>query len=79
MTAEPPPLAPAPDEPLVLLALAPESLIEVAVRVPPELFTPWMRTESPGWTALRATVRLLVILVAEDSLTLTMFPELSVM
>ena len=67
-----------PLEPLPVV-LAPESLIEVALSVPLELLAPWITTESPGRTAFLPTVRLLVILVADESRTLTVFPELSLM
>src|ERR1019366_6420248 len=72
-----------PLEPLpVVLApvvLAPVSLIEVALSVPLELLAPRITTESPGRTAFLPTVRLLVILVADESRTLTVFPEVSLM
>lgn len=68
------------DEPLVdelLVLLAPESLTDEATSTPWEFLTPWMTTLSPGRTDFLDTERLLVSLVAEDSLTLTVFPELS--
>lgn len=72
------PLEPLPLEPLPVV-LAPESLSEVALIVPLELLAPWITTESPGRTAFLPTVRLLVILVADESRTLTVFPEVSLM
>lgn len=72
---------PAVELPLLVLPvlLAPESLMEVAAIVPVELVAPWMTTESPGCKELLETPRLLVILVAEESVTLTVLPEVSVM
>jgi hypothetical protein len=77
---EPPPAEPPADPPLPPLPVvrAPESLTEVATRVPLEFFTPWMTTESPGWSALLETPRLFVSLVDEESVTLTVFPVVSV-
>jgi hypothetical protein len=63
---------------LVRAALAPESLTEVAVIAPPELLRPWMTTVSPGRTADFEALSLLVSLVAEERVTLTVLPELSV-
>src|ERR1035441_1853781 len=71
-------LEPLPLEPLPVV-LAPESLSEVALIVPLELLAPWITTESPGRTAFLPTERLLVILVADESRTLTVFPEVSLM
>ena len=83
LTAElPPPAAPEPVAELPappLLLLAPESLIEVAASMPLLFFSPLITTESPGCSDRFETPRLLVILVAEDSVTLTVFPEVSVM
>ena len=83
LTAElPPPAAPEPLAELpapLLLLLAPESLIEVAESVPLLFFSPLITTESPGCTERLETPRLLVILVAEESVTLTVLPEMSVM
>lgn len=60
------------------VAFAPESLTEVATRVPLEFFTPWMTTESPGWRELLETAKLLLSLVADESVTFTVFPVVSV-
>lgn len=61
----------------VRAALAPESFTEVAVIVPFEFFAPWITTVSPGRTDDLETLWLLVTLVAEESVTLTVFPEVS--
>jgi hypothetical protein len=50
-----------------------------AATVPFELVAPWITTESPGRIAFVLTERFLVIFVAEESLTLTMPPELELM
>jgi hypothetical protein len=63
---------------VVLVPLEPESLSDVAVILPFELPAPWTTTESPGLTDRLDTPRLLVILVAELSSTLTVLPEASV-
>jgi hypothetical protein len=60
------------------VAPAPESLTDVALIAPLELFKPWITTASPGRTDVAETPSLLVILVAEESVTLTVLPELSV-
>jgi hypothetical protein len=71
LVLEPPPVgAPA--------VLTPESLTEVATRVPPEFFTPWMTTESPGWSEPLETPTLLVSLVVPERVTLTVLPLVSV-
>jgi hypothetical protein len=62
---------------LVLVLLAPESLIVVADTVPLLSLSPRITTESPGCSDRSPTLRLLVILVAEESVTLTVLPELS--
>ena len=62
---------------LLLVLLAPESLIEVADTVPLWFLRPRITTESPGCSDRLPTLRLLVIFVAEDSVTLTVLPELS--
>ena len=67
-----------PEEPDVPVLLAPESVIEAAETVPPEPETPWTTIVSPGRMAEREADWVLVILVAEDSLTLIVFPEVSV-
>jgi hypothetical protein len=63
---------------LALALLAPESLIDVAARVPFLFLSPRITTESPGCSDRFETLRLLVILVAEESVTLTVLPEPSV-
>ena len=63
---------------LALVFVAPESLTVVAESAPAEFLAPWMTTESPGRSARFDTPWLLVILVAEESLTLTVFPDTSV-
>jgi hypothetical protein len=62
---------------VVVVVLAPESLIDVADTVPLLFFRPRITTESPGCSACFPTLRLLVSLVAEESVTLTVLPELS--
>lgn len=80
MTAELPVLdVPAAAPEPALLELAPESLTEVATIVPFFFFNPWIWTESPGRTAFRLTLKLLVSFVAPDSFTLTVLPEASLM
>ena len=71
---EPLALVPAP----VRVALAPESLTDVAAIVPFALFKPWITTVSPGRSDAVETPWLFVSLVAEESVTLTVLPELSV-
>ena len=68
-----------PPEPpeLELALLAPESLTDVALIAPFE-FRPRMTTVSPGRTADLPTVTFLVILVALESVTLSVLPEVSV-
>jgi hypothetical protein len=61
----------------LLVLLAPESLIDVADTVPLLFFSPRITTESPGCSERFPTLRLLVILVAEESVTLTVLPEVS--
>ena len=63
---------------VLLVVFAPESLTEVAVMVPLELFAPWTTIVSPGLSELFETFRLFVSLVLEASLTFTVLPELSV-
>lgn len=65
--------------PVLPVPPAPESLTEAAAIVPLEPVTPWMTTESPGCKELFETPRLLVTLVADESVTLTVLPEASVM
>jgi hypothetical protein len=76
-------LAPAPVVPAPVAVGAvravPESLTEVAVIVPLEPVVPWTTIESPGCTAVLLTLSLLETMVAEDNVTLTVLPELSVM
>lgn len=60
------------------VALAPESLTDVATIVPLEFFTPWTTIASPGWSEFLETLRLFVSLVLEESVTFTVLPELSV-
>ena len=83
LTAElPPPAAPEPLAELPappLLLLAPESLIEVAESVPLLVLEPADHDRVTGCTERLETPRFLVILVAEDSVTLTVLPEVSVM
>ena len=79
-----PPEPPEPLEPLPLVApepalLAPESLAEVADTLPLLFLSPRTTTASPGRSECLETPRLLVILVADDSVTLTVLPEVSVM
>ena len=71
-----PPDRPVAPEPAVL---APESLIEVAETLPLLFLSPRITTASPGRSECFETPRLLVILVADDSVTLTVLPEVSVM
>jgi len=68
---------PVPAAPLPV-ARAPESVTEVAVIVPVELLTPWITTASPGRIDVLDTLWFLVMSVAEESVTLTVLPELSV-
>jgi hypothetical protein len=75
LLVDPVPVDPLAAEPLLLLELAPVSLIEVAVSVPLEPEAPCTTTESPGRSALRLTERLFETLVAETSLTFTVLPE----
>jgi hypothetical protein len=58
------------------VALAPESLTEMVV--PLELFRPWTTTTSPPRTDALETLSLLAILVAQERVTLTVFPVVSV-
>jgi hypothetical protein len=69
-------LEPVDDELPVLLA--PESVTDVAAMVPLEPLAPAITTWSPGLSFLALTVSLLEILVAPDSFTLTVLPEVSV-
>ena len=66
----PPAAAPAP---------APVSLSVVAATVPSEFFAPATTTVSPGRTAFFPTDTFLVTLVALESVTFTVLPEVSVM
>ncbi len=60
------------------VALTPESLTKIAVIVPLELFRPWTTTTSPARTDALETLSLLAILVAQERVTLTVFPVVSV-
>src|SRR5581483_6409998 len=68
---EPPPLAAA-------AGLAPVSLRVVALTVPFEPLAPTTTTRSPGRTPFLPTATFLVTLVALESVTLTVSPEVSV-
>jgi hypothetical protein len=57
---------------------APESETLAATRAPDELVMPRMITVSPGCREARETPRLLLIFVAEESLTFTVLPVLVV-
>jgi hypothetical protein len=62
------------DEPLLL---APESLTDVATRTPLAFLRPCTTTVSPGRTEFLDTARLFEIFAADDSVTFSTFPELS--
>jgi hypothetical protein len=59
------------------VVLAPESFKELAVNVPLPCLSPCTTTESPGRTAALDTLRLLVMLVAEDNFTAIVLPVMS--
>ena len=68
---------PVPDDPDVVDEAGvrlPESVTDAALTVPPEPLTPLMTTVSPGRMADREADSVLVIFVADDSLTFTVFP-----
>ena len=73
------PLEPLPPDAPEPVLLAPESLTEVADTLPLLFLSPRITTESPGRRECFDTPRLLVILVADESVTLTVFPDTSVM